>query len=317
MNIDDDNNAGQKGSGRDLVVFLVWRSLPYTVRLVLSGFLIVCGLAIQAATNSFLLGAVPIILGNLILLVRGYDNRVDLKHFSPGASWEKVERSKLDEILTLDESIRRWDRSVIDISNLSGAVLFLVIAAGLGLAAFFLSGFGRILALDAMVMLLPHWVTGIRSILRLPEVVVRAETLANVLSSSADLVSDDQVDIMMLLKGKDVQVPDDIKFRLSFPGQDPDFLGLYGQVVINTVQGKSYPYFYVVMVARKGYGLDAACKEFKESGNVTKKFDTEDEVEFIVIRQTTTSTSGYHTKPGDAIAIFVSGYSLARSVAKS
>jgi hypothetical protein len=285
------------------------------VRFALSFLLVIIGLAIQVYTESFLYGVVPIVLGNLLLLVRGYDNRVDVKHFSPGAAWEKVERSKLDDVVALDKNIRRWDRSIIDVTNYLGAFIFLVVAVALGAAAFFLTGIGRIVALDALILFLPHWVTGVRSILRLPEVVVRAEALTKVLNGGAELVKDDKVEIMMLLKGKDVQVPDDIKFRITYPGQDPDFLGLYGQVVINSVQGKSYPYFYVVMVARKGYGLDTAYKELRESGNMTKSYDTEDEVEFIVLRQMTTRTSGYHTKPADALQIFTAGYLFAGRLA--
>jgi hypothetical protein len=42
-----------------------------------------------------------------------------------------------------------------------------------------------------------------------------------------------------------------------------------------------------------------------------KEFATKDDVEFIVIRQQTTETSGYHTKPDVATMLFVQGYNLA------
>ncbi|RJQ48057.1 MAG: hypothetical protein C4534_00270 [Gaiellales bacterium] len=299
-----------------LIVFLVWQSLAYGARMTLSILLVLTGLAIQVFTGSFLTGAPLLLAGNILLLVRGYDNRVDVKGFRPGVDWQKVERARLDEILRLDEGIRRWDRSVLDVTNLLGAAALLLTALALGAAALLLPSFGRIIALDAMVLLLPHWFTGIRRILRLPQVVVRAEALAQVLDASDELVSAaDTIDILMLLKGSEVRVPDDVKFRVSFVGQDPRFLGLYGQVVINTVQGKSYPYFYTVLVAEKGYGLKETDESFTPPGNIVHEYGTDNEVEFIVVRQKTTRNSGYHTKGADAIAIFFSGCGLAREAA--
>ena len=306
------SNDAQPAGARQLVVFLVWRSLPYAVRMALSFILILAGLVIQLITGSFLLGLAPLATGNILLLVRGYDNRVDVQRFTPGANWERVERARLDEVISLDKSIRQWDRSLIDATNYLGAAAMLMVVALLGIAAWFLSGFARIIAIDAILLLLPHWFTGIRRVLRLPKIVVRAETIAQVLDGSAEIIRDDKVDIMMLLKGKEVQVPDDIKFRINFVQQVPDFLGLYGQVVINDVQGRSYPYFYIVIVAKKGYGLRDAYDSFNPPDNTVKEFDTEGEVEFTVIRQKTTKTSGYHTKPSDAQAIFTAGYHLAR-----
>lgn len=301
---------------RGLVVFLVWKSLPYVPRMAVSALLILAGLAVQLYTGSFLAGLVPLAVGNLLLLVRGYDNRVDVERFSPGAEWEQVGRGRLDEVLLLDKSIRSWDRSIMDVTNISGAVMMVLVASILSGAALLLPGFGRVIALDAIVLLLPHWFTGVRRIMRLPKVVVRAEALAAVLDGAAETLGDDEVEIFMLLKGdKEVRLPDDIKFRVTFADQDPDFLGLYGQVVINDVQGRSYPYFYTVIVARKGYGLAELDKKYDVPEGMTEEHDTDAEVEFIVLRQETTKTSGYHTKESVAQAIFAEGYSLAQKAA--
>ena len=116
----------------------------------------------------------------------------------------------------------------------------------------------------------------------------------------------------MLLRGG--TIPDDLKFRVDIKDRDKDFLGLYGQVVLNEVQGKSYPYFYVVLVARRGYGLEATGKGVFRPG-VTTEFKVQDQVEVFVIRQKTTKTSGYHTKPGDALLILGDGLGLAERLA--
>lgn len=302
-------------SGHGIIVFLVWQSLPYGIRMASSILLVLTGIALQVYTGSFLVGIVPLAAGNLLLLVRGYDNRVDVKRFAPGADWQKVDRARLEQVVALDKSIRKWDRSAVDATNVLGATLMILVVTALGAAAVLSSGFTRILALDALVLLVPHWFTGVRRILRFPKVVVRAEALADVLDGAAEIAGDGELEIMMLLKGKEVRVPDDIKFRLTFPEQEDGFLGLYGQVVINDVQGRSYPYFYVVTVARKGYGLGAVSEGYHTPTNMTKEYDTDAEVEFVVLRQTTTKTSGYHTKPEDALTIFTAGYALARQAA--
>lgn len=310
------NYRQQEQGGRSrLVVFLVWPSLPHPARMAISILLVAGGVVVQMVTGSFLLGAAPVLLGNLLLLVRGYDNRVDNKRLSPGAQWQRVGREKLEEILQLDKSIRSWDRSMIDITNYMGVASFLAVLLLLGMGVLVAGGFGRILALDAMLLLLPHWFTGIRRVLRLPKVVIRASILTHVLDATVDLTREDEVKILMLLAGKEVQMPDDIKFQLTFREQDPEFLGLYGQVVINDIQGRSYPYFYVVMVAKKGYGLADVSMEYSPPGSLDKKYDTDAEVEFIVLRQKTTKTSGYHTRDADAVTIFIAGYELARRAA--
>ena len=86
-------------------------------------------------------------------------------------------------------------------------------------------------------------------------------------------------------------------------------------VVINEVQGTSYPYFYVVLVARKGYGLRDAYRGHKPGDDVTKEFKYEGGVEVMVLRQHTTERSGYHTKPAVANSVFYEGLDLAEEVA--
>jgi hypothetical protein len=81
------------------------------------------------------------------------------------------------------------------------------------------------------------------------------------------------------------------------------------------VQGTSYPYFYVVLVARKGFGLRDAYSAHNAGHRVTKEFKYEGEVEVMVLRQETTKTSGYHTKPAVANEIFYEGLELAEQVA--
>jgi hypothetical protein len=115
----------------------------------------------------------------------------------------------------------------------------------------------------------------------------------------------------MLLKGKETKVPIDVKFCVKIQNQHPDFLGLYGQIVINV----GYPYFYVVLVTREGYGLQEMCESYTPPDNITKEYKVEEDVEVLVIRQTTTKTSGYQTGNTKIREIFLEGLKLAGKVA--
>jgi hypothetical protein len=299
---------------RGIVVFWLAPSLAYTPRLAASVALIAVGLLFQLPSGSFLPGAIALVAGNLLLLVKGYDNRVDFKGFEAGAHWEPVEMEKLEQLKVLDQKIRRWDRSALDVSNPLGLVAFVLVAGGLAAAAVLGSGYARLLALDGAVLLLPHWITGIRTILRQPNLLVRIETIESVLHRAKRRLKDHKVTLMMLLSGGDTQIPEDVKFRIDLADRHQDFLGLYGQVVINEVQGRSHPYFYVVLVARKGFGLHDAFRRYASPKNIAKEFKHEREVEVMVIRQHTTKTSGYATKPQAAQHIFFEGLNVAEDV---
>ena len=203
----------------------------------------------------------------------------------------------------------------MDVTSVLGALILLFFLGAVALGTWLVPGPLKVLVLDAAVLAVPHWFTGTRRILRLPKLLVRVEAMEALQSQAQELTEGNDLEILMLLKGKEKKIPEDVKFRLSFKGQSPDFLGLYGQVVTNDVQGRSYPYFYTVTVAKKGYGLQKIFDGYAAPAGVTKEFDTQDEVEFIVVRQHTTKTSGYHTDPQAAFSIFAQGFTLARTAA--
>ncbi len=300
---------------RGIVVFLLLPSLPYGTRLAISFALIVLGILVQVLSGSFLTGCVLLLPGNLLLLVKGYDNRVDAKGFDPETRWERVDPGKLEQLKILDEKIKKWDSSALDVTNGLGLVLFLFVFGGLGFAVVRTTGFPRILALDAIVLLLPHWITGIRSILRRPSLLIRIEIIQTVLARAERRLTNHNVTLLMLLSGGETPIPEDVKFRIDPAGRDEDFLGLYGQVVINEVQGTSYPYFYVVLVARKRFGLHEAYRRHVPLGFITKEFKREGEVEVMVLRQTTTKRKGYATDALSAERILLDGLGVAEQIA--
>ncbi len=300
---------------RGIVVFWVLPGLAYGVRLGASFALIAAGCLIQGVTGTLMPGLVPLVAGNLLLLVRGYDNRVALSKFDPHRAWQPVGMEKLDELEALHRRMRRWDRSALDVTNPLGLIVLLLVAVPIVAAIGMTPGVPRLLAIDAAALLGPHWVTGTRSILVRPKLEVQIEATRLVLASASEALRRHTVRLLMLLPGGEGRIPEDVKFRVDLTDRDEGFLGLYGQVVINEVQGTSYPYFYVVLVTQQGFGLGAVYREYDPPKNIVKEFNTEQEVDVLVIRQRTTKKSGYHTKPAAAAEILRQGLALAEQVA--
>lgn len=309
-------NSDEQG----IVVFKVWQSLSYGKRMLLSFGLIFLGFLLQYWIFHVFPGVLFVIAGNLFLLVSGYDNRINYGSYDPSAKWERVEKAKLLELERLDKKMKKWDASAVDITNGLGGCTFILVL-GVTFGTLFL-GFSidntilKIIGADIGVLLIPHWLTGVKQILTKPRLMKKIELMKELAMEVETQIKDAKFQFLMQLKGKDVPLPDDVKFKLEFENQKPNFLGFYGQTVINMVKSTAYPYFYVVLVARKGYGLDEVYRNFHlKDDKITKEFKVEGEVEVMVIRQTTTETSGYHTKMKDVRRIFWEGYNLAKKVA--
>jgi len=171
------------------------------------------------------------------------------------------------------------------------------------------------IVVNSAILLLPHWLTGTRRVLTQPSLLIKIATYEAVLKALQAGLQQHTVEFYVLLKGKNVRMPQDVKFRVRLAGQKEEFLGLYGQAAINTVQGSSFPYFYAVLVAKKDFGLDRLRQRTDAPSNMTLEFTQEGDVEVLVVRQTTTKTSGYHTKDSVAQAIMTEGLRLAEEVA--
>ncbi len=299
---------------RSVLGFLILPNLAYEWRLVWAFAFLLLGFFLQGVTRNFFVGAPLLLGGTLLLLVGGYHNRVEFGSLDPEAHWEPVPLERLDELLAMDKKMVVWDRSWLDFSNPRGFFAFLVLVGFLVLGVIFNRGLVQILFLDGFLLLIPHWVTGQRRLLRVPKLLIQVKALKQVLDGMAGRLSKDQVTLHMLLRGGEAVIPENLKIKVDVEGHSKDFLGLYGQVVLNAVQGRFFPYFYVVLVAKKGFGLSKVFDELPEPSGITKEFKVQDDVEVLVIRQHTTKTSGYHTKLSASLRIFGLGLDLAEKV---
>lgn len=336
-----------KVSGENVktVLFLVLPTLEYKLRMGMSLALILAAFYIQFQLDQTGLGMVLLVCGNLLLLVKGYDNRVKFAGYHPEAAWTEVDMHAIRVLKFTEEKVKRWDRDFLDISNIPGAISF-----GLTLIVMVFVYFSllpkpgteslQILIVDAGILLFPHWITGLRRISNVltSGLTMKIDEITNILNRSRNQLKRHKVHYYMLLKGNKVKIPTDVKFRVNIADAPEDFLGLYGQVVLNDVQGNKFPYFYCVLVARKDTvelakleKLNVApTKQKKDAGFLTRFFTivkAEDriiteyklqrDVQVLVVRQFTTRTSGYHTKAAMEDRILRLSISMAESLSGS
>ena len=300
---------------RGILVFKLWPNLGYGRRMQISFGLIALGFIVQWLTGLAFPGVLVLLAGNALLLVTGYHNKVEFGSYSPAAQWQKTTREQLDDLVELEKKIKKWDRSMMDISNPLGLVVFVLM---LLLFFFWISnshGSTQIIAIDAAALLLPHWLTGFRRMLRLPGLMIKADTIKDLLDSKTPGAGDYRPELLVLLKGSEEKLPEDVKFKIMPNRPLEKFLGLYGQVVINAVQGKSYPYFYVVLVAEKGSQLKSLYDHYTPPSGIISEFKHQNKVDVFILRQKTTKTSGYHTKPNRIQSIFSEGLQLMQDLA--
>lgn len=304
---------------RHIVMFHIFPRLPYAARITAAFGAIFAGLAFQCMSTNWFPGLLLVLGGNLLLLVRGYNNTLHLDKFDPAANWQRVDASQVAMITETNRKIKKWDRSVLDVSNSLGCVVFILCIAITGVL---LSNWRdipafQIFGLNFAALVFPHLVTGRRSIFLQPHLVIKTQVIADLMDDDGTRTSLDgnAVEYYMLLRGKDsVKLPTDVKFKIEIAGRHPDFLGLYGQIVINVVSS-AYPYFYVVMVAKNGFGLKKAAGPYTPPKGIIAEFSNKDGVEVLVIRQKTSTSSGYFTNAKITKTIFAEGLAVAKKAA--
>ncbi|MGK7393185.1 MAG: hypothetical protein ACNS62_01385 [Candidatus Cyclobacteriaceae bacterium M3_2C_046] len=303
-------NKQQQG----IVVFHIWRSLAYNHRVLISLILIFSGFGWQSISVSLWPGLILVFMGNLFLLVKGYNNMVDPGTFEAAAKWEKTDPGRMEELIKINQKIKKWDVSAFDITNPAGAFTFIgliiILVILLILAANSNPALG-IIAADMAVLALPHWVTGARKILTTPKLINKIKIYKKLLPVFTDYLNDYEVEYLMLLRGQETKLPGDVKLKINLKDPPKGFLGIYCQLNMNTVNGTDYPYLYMVLVAKESYGLKNVFNQIQLPAQIIKEFNQEGEIDIIVMRQRTTKTSGYHTNARKMAQIFDSGLTVA------
>jgi hypothetical protein len=308
---------------RDSVRFHFAKSLPYNTRIIITLVMFVAGFAVQIYFMDALYGAPLLFIGICLVLVKGYDSRMRIKGFTLDPSWKTVEIEKIREIEKLRKKNIKWDRDVLDISSGLG-VAGLIIVGGLAFIGAWILGdlandrkVTTILAIDMGIIMIPLWFTGMKFIMKQPNLIIKVKMILWLHDAFQHLKKEGEEfrPALMLNRGEsDKTVPDDARFSVAFSDSPEGFYGLQAQINLNVVQGASYPYFYCVLAAKPGFGLIKYKEKFNLAKKVICEYQEDTRAEVLVIRQYTTRKSGYHTKERQCIDILTNALEGARLI---
>lgn len=275
--------------------YLILDKISPGLRALLSVLLIGTGFLFQLSTRNILAG-LPFIVACLILnLIKG----ISIKRIRPGTlKWQEVTPEKIDEVLVQCKKIKKF-RS----KNMGCIIIaFIFFIFGLSFGVPFLSvitsmSFPLIAAvINAIILFLGLALSGRKSAWMPHALNIKAEIVQRLLTSPI-IKKDPMLQAMPYLeigKTKKGSFPNDTRFLIKFKDAPSEFIGLQGQISINTVKSRAYPYFYVVLIAKHEFKLlEKFGKHSLEKLVIERKKTAE--VDVIVIRQRTTKTSGYHT----------------------
>lgn len=308
---------------RDSVHFYFAKEMDYDRRVFVTIGLLAIGLLLQVIFLVPWFGIPFLIMAVGLMLVKGYDSRARLKKYQPDANWTDVDMAKIDQIEELRKRNKDWDKDAIDISNFQGCMMFLVVAiavVALTVLTMLLTNdiyVTLIIPMDAFILFVPMWFTGMRFVLTQPNLAVKIKVLKLVEDYFNKLKTEGEVFVPAMMLTKDDKgnaVPTDVRFTIRFAQPPPGLYGLQAQININLVQGNSYPYFYCVIAARPGFGLGRYQATELQTKQVIIEYQEDANAEVLVIRQFTTKTSGYHTKDRTCWEILWIAVQLARRV---
>ncbi len=296
-------------------VYSVFDKIDPRLRSAVSVILIVAGFLIQTSTNNLLAGMPFILLCLILNLIKG----ISIKKAEPAdLSWEVVTPDRIDEVLAHCRRIKKF-RS----QNLGCFLGFIVVLIFFGFFLFPLIGslsvpFSLLAAIVDAVVLFSGLVLSGRKSAWMPHALdLKAEIVKRLLDSR--IVKEDPalsgVPYLEIGHTSDGAYPNDTRFLIKFQDAPDTFIGLQGQVSINTVKSRPYPYFYTVVLARPEFGLLDKFRSLQVSlDNITLETKKTGEVDVVVIRQTTSKTSGFHTNDKTQDYILLQSIKIAKQL---
>ncbi|HID32326.1 MAG TPA: hypothetical protein EYP24_02990 [bacterium (Candidatus Stahlbacteria)] len=278
--------------------YILFPKLGFIPRSLATIVFIFAGLSIQWSSGNFFAGVIFIILSGILHIQRG----VALKRPEGGKKvWTPATIKELDKLEAHLKRLKKWRG--IDF----GSRLFIVVFPTFFLFALFplLKKFS-ILLWDLIILFIPLFLTGNRSAWEPPGLRVKLKNLKDLIQSFPwkgypDYTYQLQFGIRRKLSGS---FPFDLRLLIRKKRQREDLIGIQGQYSINRVGNREYPYFYVVLLAKKRFGLK---DKIRGVGDWTVEFESDKEVDVLIIRQHTTKTSGYHTPLPNQVLILKSG----------
>ena len=306
--------------------FKVFPHLAYVPRMLLAAAAVGLGLVIQLQrpTIALIVGAAFVFFGILLTLVDAKTNAPRGLRGEP--VWERVTPEQYARIRALVAGGKRWARrDLFGAGNLLGQVIFVGLAACLVALFLYLRttpAKGRLAAVFAwdggMFLVLTYFV-GARKAWKPEDLLVKIDVLQTVLDGQAArpiarLKFQPMLEIHKNQRSQ--QLPRDARLLVTIDKAPEALIGFQVQCSINRVGAAAYPYVYAVIIARKAFDLNRRLAGVAVGAKDLLTFEEADEeVDVAVLRQKTTKTSGYHTRPADQQRIFRQAAQLALTLA--
>jgi hypothetical protein len=290
-------------------VYLLFDKINPRLRGVVSVILIVTGFLIQLSTRSILAGIPFILICAGLNLIKGISIK---RPRSYDLKWQEVTPDKIEQVLRHCRRVKKFQSQNLGCFIIAAFVLVFVFA-------FFhpvikdipLSFPATVTIINAVVLFAGLIISGRKNAWAPRALDIKAEIVKRVMQTP--MVSTDPgikpIPFMEIGQTPDGSFPNDMRILFRFNDAPDTFVGLQAQISINAVKSTMYPYFYTVIIARPQFNL---FDKFESLGvaleGITIETKRSNDVDVIVLRQTTTKTSGYHTNNE------VQQYILSRSI---
>ncbi|HEX7320227.1 MAG TPA: hypothetical protein VF399_07720 [bacterium] len=295
--------------------YIILDKISPRLRNILSFLLVMIGYALQTTGRSFFIG-LPFLIGCfLINLIKGVSIKSET---SSEYVWEEVTPERIELVYQHCQKIKKFKSAGIGcfIGLIFSAVfLFSVLAPALvgknGILPFGLT----VAVIDTIILFAGLFVSGNKSAWMPNNMDVKTAVVRRLINLPV-ITKDPSLKVAPFLeigKTKTGSFPHDTRMLVKFTDAPEAFIGVQGQISINTVKSTVYPYFYTVIIAKHEFDL------FKKLGqpelrNITIENKKTEEVDVVVIRQTTTKTSGYHSDDKVQDYILENSISLAKKM---
>jgi len=294
-------------------VYLVFDKITPQLRGIFSALLIATGFLFQLSTRNILAG-LPFIIACFILNLM---KSIKIKKETPRElKWQEVTPQKIEQVLVQCQRVKKFQNKDIG-CYIAFFIGFIVFASFVFPFLKTLSiSFPMIATIINFVILFAGLIFSGRKGAWMPFALdKKTEIVKRILD--LPLVKDDPnikaIPYLEMGKGNGGTFPNDARIMLKFHNAPANFIGLQGQIAINTVKATLYPYFYVVLIAKSEFGIFEKLNKPSVPKLVIEHKRTE-EVDVVVIRQRTSKTSGYHTDKNTQDYILLNGIKLAKEV---
>lgn len=286
------------------------------LRNVLTILLCFVGYALQLSSRNILIGLPFFIFCVLLNWVKGFSLK---PVHAMKLEWKEVTPEKIDQVNKHCQKLERIR------SGEFGCVIFILLAIFLFVFGVpFLKVFAKgvknyfaviALVIDSLVIFGGLVISGRRSVWIPNNLATKTAVIQRILHHP-DFKKDPTLKIIPYLEigeTKEGSFPNDARILVRFKDAPQDFIGLQYQVSINTVQGKVYPYCYSVIIALPSFKLFEKFKPVSLK-KLTIEKEKDSEADVLIIRQTTTKNSGYHTNPSMQDYIFSTSIKIAKKM---